>query len=271
MFQKFMKIHTEDNFNVPCVQIETFLTMLPALKLNNCLKSNLQEIREIKELNEEKRRSARRREFIMAELLETERSYVKDLESAVHCFLLPMKSDPNSVPGPLKGQESVIFGNVEEILQFHKSIFLIALEKYEAMPEDVGHAFVTWAPKFDSYVKYCTNKPHSTQLLVQHGGQYFENLQRKFQLEHPIAAYLIKPVQRITKYQLLLKDLLSCSSDQDQGEIKEGLEVCLSVPKKANDALHLSMLEGCDVPNERLGEVVIQDRYVRSFFNFFFW
>ena len=37
-------------------------------------------------------------------------------------------------------------------------------------------------------------------------------------------------------------------SDADQGEIKEGLEVCLSVPKKANDALHLSMLEGCDVP-----------------------
>ena len=198
----------------------------------------------IKELNEEKRRSARRRDFIMTELLETERSYVKDLESAMHCFLLPMRRDPEGVPAPLKGQESVIFGNVEEILQFHKSIFLKALEKYESMPEDVGHAFVTWAPKFDSYVKYCTNKPQSTNLLVQHGGQYFENLQRKYALEHPIAAYLIKPVQRITKYQLLLKDLLSCSSDQDQGEIKEGLEVCLSVPKKANDALHLSMLEG---------------------------
>ena len=45
------------------------------------------------------------------------------------------------------------------------------------------------------------------------------------------------------------------------GEIKEGLEVCLSVPKKANDALHLFMLEGCDVANEALGEVVIQDSF----------
>ncbi len=77
-----------------------------------------------KELNEEKRRSARRREFIMAELLETERSYVKDLESAVHCFLLPMRRDPEQVPSALKGTEDVIFGNVEEILQFHKTIFL---------------------------------------------------------------------------------------------------------------------------------------------------
>ena len=214
-----------------------------------------------KELNEEKRKSARRREFIMAELLETERSYVKDLESAVNCFLLPMRRDPEQVPVNLKGQENVIFGNVEEILAFHKAIFLKALEKYETMPEDVGHAFVTWAPKFDSYVKYCTNKPISTQLLVNFGGAYFDGLQRKFGLEHPIAAYLIKPVQRITKYQLLLKDLLSCSSDQDQGEIKEGLEVCLSVPKKANDALHLSMLEGCDVGHETLGEVVMQDSF----------
>ena len=29
--------------------------------------------------------------------------------------------------------------------------------------------------------------------------------------------------------------------------LQDGLEVMLSVPKKANDALHLSMLEGVDV------------------------
>ena len=90
-----------------------------------------------------------------------------------------------------KGVE-VIFGNLEEILAFHREIFLKELEKYESMPEDVGHCFVTWASKFDAYVKYCTNKPHSTSLLVAHGGTFFEALQRKHGLEHPIAAYLIK-------------------------------------------------------------------------------
>jgi len=88
-----------------------------------------------------------------------------------------------------------VFGNIEEVLAFHKSTFLKELEKYEALPEDVGHCFVTWAPKFDIYVKYCTNMPQSTQLLVAHGGSYFEALQRRHALEHPIAAYLIKPVQ----------------------------------------------------------------------------
>lgn len=60
------------------------------------------------------------------------------------------------------------------------------------------------------YVTYCKNKPESNQLLVAHGGTWFEELQRKHRVEHPIAAYLIKPVQRITKYQLLLKDLQVC-------------------------------------------------------------
>ncbi|XP_046401247.1 triple functional domain protein [Ischnura elegans] len=217
--------------------------------------------KDLKELNEEKRRSARRKEFIMAELLQTERTYVKDLEACTRYFLEEMRNGGSTVPAPIQGKDNIIFGNMEEILEFHRSIFLKELEKYETMPEDVGHCFVTWAQQFDMYVKYCKNKPESNSLLVQHGGTFFEELQKKHKVEHPIAAYLIKPVQRITKYQLLLKDLQSCC-EEGQGEIKDGLEVMLNVPKKANDAMHLSLLEGCDVSLDKLGdEVVLQDTF----------
>ncbi|XP_014470162.1 PREDICTED: triple functional domain protein isoform X3 [Dinoponera quadriceps] len=216
--------------------------------------------KDLKELNEEKRRSARRKEFIMAELLQTERTYVKDLETCIRCFLDETRCGKGNVPPGLLSRESIIFSNIEEIHQFHSNVFLRELEKYETMPEDVGHCFVTWAPKFDMYVTYCKNKPESNQLLVTHGGTWFEELQRKHRVEHPIAAYLIKPVQRITKYQLLLKDLQACCQE-GQGEIKDGLEVMLNVPKKANDALHLSLLEGCDVRIDTLGDVVLQDSF----------
>ena len=36
---------------------------------------------------------------------------------------------------------------------------------------------------------------------------------------------------------------------------QDGLEVMLNVPKKANDAIHLSMLTDCDVDVDALGEV----------------
>ena len=84
----------------------------------------------------------------MAELLETERSYVKDLELCVNCFLKSM-AKASDVPAALKGKEDIIFGNLEDILGFHKNIFLKELEKYETMPEDVGHCFVTWVSCFD--------------------------------------------------------------------------------------------------------------------------
>ncbi|KFM67263.1 Triple functional domain protein, partial [Stegodyphus mimosarum] len=213
-----------------------------------------------KELNEEKRKSARRKEFIMAELLQTERTYVKDLEMCIKTYMTEMEKTDDSIPLGLQKKSSTLFGNMVEIFDFHDQIFLKELEKYETMPEDVGHCFVTWAQKFEIYVKYCKNKPESNSLLVHHAGNYFEDIQRKHNVPHPIAAYLIKPVQRITKYQLLLKDLLSCC-EEDQGEIKDGLDVMLSVPKKANDAMHLSMLEGCDVSLDQLGEVILQDSF----------
>ncbi|XP_028171784.1 kalirin-like [Ostrinia furnacalis] len=209
---------------------------------------------------DDKRRSARRKEFIMAELLQTERAYVKDLETCITCYLREMRTDPGAVPAPLQGKEELIFGNIEEIHRFHERVFLRELDKYESMPEDVGHCFVTWAREFDMYVAYCRNKPDSNAAVVQYAGDYFDRVQRKKKLEHPLAAYLIKPVQRITKYQLLLKDLQACCAE-GQGEIKDGLEVMLSVPKKANDAMHLSLLEGCDVPTDSLGEVVLQDSF----------
>lgn len=178
-----------------------------------------------KEINDEKRKSARRKEFIMAELMQTERTYVKDLETCIKCFLNEMKTGVN-VPTGLLGKEDILFANIEAIYLFHQNIFLKELEKYETMPEDVGHCFVTWASKFDMYVHYCKNKPLSNNLMVQHSGNYFEDLKRKHKIEHPLPAFLIKPVQRITKYQLLLKDLQSCC-DEGQGEIRVSILVFL--------------------------------------------
>lgn len=80
----------------------------------------------------------------MAELLQTERTYVKDLETCIRCFLEETRCGKGNVPSGLQGRESIIFSNMEEIHQFHSNIFLRELEKYETMPEDVGHCFVTW-------------------------------------------------------------------------------------------------------------------------------
>ena len=143
------------------------------------------------------------------------------------------------------------------------SVFLKELEKYETMPEDVGHCFVTWARSFDIYVSYCKNMPDSnTQLLQPAISGFFEQVKRERQVSKSISDYLIRPVQRITKYQLLLKDLLGCCEPGLQGEVKDALEVMVAVPRKANDAMHLSQLDSVgELDWAQLGEVLLQDSF----------
>jgi len=61
---------------------------------------------------------------------------------------------------------------------------------------------------------------------------------------------------------LLLKDLLSCCED-NRNETKDALDVMISVPKKANDAIHLSHLEGLEegLSKDALGDVLLQDKF----------
>ncbi|XP_053482979.1 kalirin [Ictalurus furcatus] len=212
------------------------------------------------EVNEEKRKSARKKEFIMAELLQTEKAYVRDLHECLETYLWEMTSGVEEIPPGIANKEHIIFGNIQEIYDFHNNIFLKELINYEQLPEDVGHCFVTWADKFQIYVTYCKNKPDSNQLILEQAGSFFDEIQQRHGLANSISSYLIKPVQRITKYQLLLKELLSCC-EEGKGEIKDGLEVMLAVPKRANDAMHLSMLEGFDENLDVQGELILQDTF----------
>lgn len=228
---------------------------------NDTLISRKSDVQNLSLSIEQKRKSLSRKEFIMAELLSTERTYVKDLETCITVYVKGFRDQQDILSPAIKNKESIVFGNIEDIYKFHKNTFLKELEKYETMPEDVGHCFVTWAKSFDIYVEYCKNKPDSNELIVSHASKFFNDLQQSSKVMHPISAYMIKPVQRITKYQLLLKDLLQSCDEFGQNEIKDGLDVMMSVPKKANDAMHLSMLVNCDIASASLGDVILQDHF----------
>jgi hypothetical protein len=170
--------------------------------------------------------------FIVKELLNTERIYIHDLEICIQCYRAALFDDevttpegvtfkPPNASNELRTRRETIFLNLVEIFNFHKSSFSRELAKYESLPENVGHCFVTYAPQFiKMYVEYCKNMPESTQTIVNYGQQYFEEIQRRSGLTETLASYLIKPVQRITKYQLMLKDLLSCVQEFGKDEIK---------------------------------------------------
>ena len=79
-------------------------------------------------------------------------------------------------------------------------------------------SFIFYIDLLMSSLKCCVS-PFVTNNMLDIFILSFQELQQKASLAEPLASYLIKPVQRITKYQLLLKDLLACCEGH-MGEIK---------------------------------------------------
>ena len=71
-------------------------------------------------------------------------------------------------------------------------------------PDYIAAIFIRYNRRLLMYVKYCENKPKS-EYLVSEYFEYFEELRQKLGQKLQLPDLLIKPVQRIMKYQLLLK------------------------------------------------------------------
>ncbi|XP_025753946.1 serine-rich adhesin for platelets isoform X8 [Oreochromis niloticus] len=153
-------------------------------------------------------RQLSRLDRVVLEIVETEQAYVRDLKSIVEdylgciidCGALPLKPE----------QVSTLFCNIEDIYEFNSDL----LEDLERSPHAaaIAECFVERSEAFDIYTLYCMNYPNSVAVLRECMNN--ESLVRFFQerqatLSHslPLETYLLKPVQRILKYHLLLQEL----------------------------------------------------------------
>eukprot|EP00070_Physeter_catodon_P033398 XP_028340292.1 pleckstrin homology domain-containing family G member 2 isoform X2 [Physeter catodon] len=149
-----------------------------------------------------------RLERVAREIVETERAYVRDLRSIVEDYLGPLLD--GGVLGLSAEQVGTLFANIEDIYEFSSEL----LEDLEGSSSAGGIAecFVQRSEDFDIYTLYCMNYPSSLALLRELSVSPPAALwlqERQAQLHHslPLQSFLLKPVQRILKYHLLLQEL----------------------------------------------------------------
>ncbi|MEQ2201427.1 hypothetical protein XENOCAPTIV_012253, partial [Xenoophorus captivus] len=88
---------------------------------------------------------------------------------------------------------------------FIKSPLSSPVRSHTMMLVMICHGFDTMTD-LQIYEKYCHNKPRSESLWRQCSDcAFFQECQKKLEHKLGLDSYLLKPVQRITKYQLLLK------------------------------------------------------------------
>lgn len=118
-------------------------------------------------------------------------------------------------------------------------------------PAELGPLFKRYERKLHMYVVYCKNKPVSEFIVSEHLETYFEELRVKLGHKLQLCDLLIKPVQRIMKYQLLLKDILKHTERAglklEAESLRAAMQVMIVVPKAANDMMDVGRLQRFDV------------------------
>lgn len=131
-----------------------------------------------------------------------------------------------------------LFGNLNALVDFQRR-FLIQLEEIaERAPQEqrFGSLFIQNEEAFKVYEPYCANYYSAQDLVVQETPR----LQKLADILNPtyqLPSMLIKPVQRICKYPLLLNELVK-STDKDWPYYQEAqlaLEAIKRVTEKVNE------------------------------------
>ncbi|XP_052275345.1 pleckstrin homology domain-containing family G member 2-like isoform X2 [Dreissena polymorpha] len=156
---------------------------------------------------------------VVSELLETERTYVLNLQDIKQGYYEYLKA---TQPEHLSTEDLIcLFGNILQIYNFSCE-FLRQLEMCDLEPIKVAQCFVTNNKGFEIYAEYCTNYPSAVDVLtrvMRDSGLSDLFKQRQLTMGHglPLGAYLLKPVQRILKYHLLLQNILKHYNKTDDG------------------------------------------------------
>ncbi|KFP70196.1 Pleckstrin homology domain-containing family G member 3, partial [Acanthisitta chloris] len=150
---------------------------------------------------------------VVLEIVESERTYARDLRSIVEGYLGKIIDAEEPVLRP--EQVSALFGNIEDIYEL-SSTLLQNLESCASDPVAVAVCFVNRAgwtcQEFTIYTQYCNNYPSSVAALTECmrskvQSRFLRECQERLRHALPLGAYLLKPVQRILKYHLLLQEI----------------------------------------------------------------
>nr|XP_021524744.1 pleckstrin homology domain-containing family G member 3 isoform X2 [Aotus nancymaae] len=175
---------------------------------------------------------------VVREIVETERMYVQDLRSIVEDYLLKIID----TPGLLKPEQvSALFGNIENIYELNSQL-LRDLDSCNSDPVAVASCFVERSQEFDIYTQYCNNYPNSVAVLTEcmrdkQQAKFFRDRQELLQHSLPLGSYLLKPVQRILKYHLLLQEIAKHFDEEEDGfdVVEDAIDTMTCVAWYIND------------------------------------
>uniref|UniRef100_A0A671RSC9 T-lymphoma invasion and metastasis-inducing protein 2-like n=1 Tax=Sinocyclocheilus anshuiensis TaxID=1608454 RepID=A0A671RSC9_9TELE len=170
---------------------------------------------------------------VIQELVDTEKSYVKDLNCLFEIYLKPLQKETFLTQDEMES----LFGSLPEMLEFQKVFLQTLEEKISLFPNfntletplqfkkllfSLGGSFLYYAEHFKLYSGFCANHIKVQKVLERAKTdrsfkEFLDARNPTKQHSTTLESYLIKPVQRVLKYPLLLRELVSLT-DTDSEE-----------------------------------------------------
>ncbi|XP_020656894.3 rho guanine nucleotide exchange factor TIAM2 isoform X1 [Pogona vitticeps] len=190
---------------------------------------------------------------VIQELMDTEKSYVKDLSCLFQLYLEPLQNETFLTQDEMES----LFGSLPEMLDFQK-VFLETLEdgisscsdfnmletpsQFRKLLFSLGGSFLYYADHFKLYSGFCANHIKVQKVLERAKTDkafkaFLDAHNPTKQHSSTLESFLIKPVQRVLKYPLLLKELVSLTDPESEEHyhLTEALKAMEKVASHINE------------------------------------
>ncbi|CRL08007.1 CLUMA_CG021022, isoform A [Clunio marinus] len=187
---------------------------------------------------------------IVRELLENEENYCRSLRNGVSNYLGAFNK--KDIPRTLRGQKLRIFANIKSIYEFHEYEFLPRLTQCGEDPEQIAEVFTSFITKgfFYGYIIYAINRKRS-ELLCNYHVDFWKQIQNECGDRLGINSFLLQPIQRLPRYQLLLNEIIK-DLMKDLENTKQAVAACCVAEKNVqrlldtvNESMSINDIRNC--------------------------
>ncbi|KAI8351454.1 Dbl homology domain-containing protein [Choanephora cucurbitarum] len=188
--------------------------------------------------------------FVLNELITTETTYLEHLLIIKHMFMDPLMEAATAQPRPLVNLKDIqtIFAFIPDLIALSSALVgrlkeaTCTTEHGEVYYDSIGQIFYDLEEEFTVYIRYAANVSKQKKCIqradrsIVYRQLVQDSLRKKETNRMGLSDYTIAPIQRITRYGLLLKDLVKCSdpSSLDFDYITRSLKCQLALAHAMN-------------------------------------
>uniref|UniRef100_A0A803V8P9 Intersectin-1 n=1 Tax=Ficedula albicollis TaxID=59894 RepID=A0A803V8P9_FICAL len=189
----------------------------------------------------------RKRQGYIHELIVTEENYVNDLQLVTEIFQKPLMESELVT----EKEVAMIFVNWKELIMCNiKLLKALRVRKKmsgEKMPvKMIGDILTAQLPHMQPYIRFCSCQLNGAALIQQKTDEVpeFKEFVKRLAMDPrckgmPLSSFLLKPMQRVTRYPLIIKNILENTPENhpDHSHLRQALEKAEELCSQVNEGV----------------------------------